>query len=802
MIGMKQFVCVVVLWIVLFVLSGTAAFAQSGDNVGRFGGEFQTAEFENIEPLEYLYETFYTSSRYVFPRLGYNGRSLPYNWNEVEYFGVKLNSLRSGYAPFWAVASKRNIYTQSTTKTEIGESTDMVPDLSSYQYRKGYASSRVSSQWDSYTLGAGYIFGDADTEGWTTAVDVAKKWGRSLSVDGIFSDSYNFSLCSEIELGKDGSAGRLSVAAVLNPTERSRSRATTAEAYSLAGDKEYNPLWGMQQGKERSSAVNQNFEPTIVVNHSIAPLENLEIQSAVAVRFGRNSYSSLSWQGVSNPMPDYYAYLPSYQESEAAAELVRESWAEDVNARQLNFEDMYSLNNKSERANYILEERVRKPLFVSAVSRVEYKDFSLAVNFAFESEHCFKELNSLLGGGYWLDIDSFLERDTDTKDMTQNNMQNPDRHIGEGDKFGYNYRMNSFRGGLDAGYRKQLGSVVLYSNAVLNLSSSQRIGYWEKENFMGGESLGASEVYGGVSGGLFGGVEWLCRGDLVLSGEFGVESFAPRADDVFFSAEYRNSFRESVSNSLRYFGDVSVRYSADNLRIYSGLYYYGEYGGVESLNLYDDVLDSYVHYFLSDISSSRFGVEFGGEVRLFSDLWLGLAFAASKNIYTNNPTGSAIRESDGATLVESEEVYYMGRHIGGSSESVGSLSLSYNPYGWKVGVSASYSGGVYEELSPLRYTSRIIEKVNSEDYSSMINQEHFRGGLLLNLDGGYSLRLDKYRSLWLYANIQGVLSDSGVVVEAYQSRRFYNKGIKVSAMPSLIAYAVPLTFSAGAKFTF
>lgn len=51
-------------------------------------------------------------------------------------------------------------------------------------------------------------------------------------------------------------------------------------------------------------------------------------------------------------------------------------------------------------------------------------------------------MKDLLGGQQYTDVDKFSVRDYGfNSSVIQNDLDNPDRRIGEGDKFGYNYNI-------------------------------------------------------------------------------------------------------------------------------------------------------------------------------------------------------------------------------------------------------------------------------------------------------------------------------------------------------------------------
>src|SRR5690606_19100438 len=65
--------------------------------------------------------------------------------------------------------------------------------------------------------------------------------------------------------------------------------------------------------------------------------------------FGRNGYTGLNWYDAADPRPDYYRYLPSFQQNlnpELAAQMTN-AWENDENTRQLNWDNFYFANGKN-----------------------------------------------------------------------------------------------------------------------------------------------------------------------------------------------------------------------------------------------------------------------------------------------------------------------------------------------------------------------------------------------------------------------------------------------------------------------
>ncbi len=738
--------------------------------------------------------------------LYYRSRAVPTEWSREYLGGVALNSLSDNRVPYSAIGA---LYSVATSSFELrGSSGDMslpiVPigggEFSYIEPQSDrhslYGSVATSSRIYTYRLGAGANLESRDGRH-ATLIDVSKRFGRSLLVDGLYADNYNITLSHTITADSKSS---LNFTALINPSERSYPKASTLEAYALADNNLYNPAWGMQGDQQRSSYVRESFQPIFMATHRTDLGNNLSLATTALLRVGRESYSSLMWQGAPNPLPDYYAYMPSYQSSELAADLIAQSWREDVNSRQINFEELYAINSSgSGRANYIIEDRVTEPLFFGASSRLSSSKFSVGLSIRAQSDHSYKEVASLLGGGYWLDIDTFIEQDSDMKDLTQNNMAEPNREVTEGDIFGYNYRMDNMEVEADAAFRHSLGRVTLVTSGSIMGLLSQRVGYYEKENFPTGGSLGASQSVVGLGGALRADAHYRASGRLSLEGSLSITSLAPRSSQLFIDESYRNALTPNMGNSTVVGIDGAVLYSGDDFRGELSLYYYGQSGATETQNHYDDMLYSYVHYPIYDISTRRMGVEASAEVRLWDELWLGSALILQSNTYTNNPTASAYEQSTGRALIEDEVLFLSGLHLGGNPETIASISLGYRRYNWSVMLRATAFGSAYEVPSPLRYSARVLEYVGSEaNYSELRAQNRLNSGVLLDIHGGYRFSLRGGQSIGVYATIGNLANSSDIQRYGYQSDRFYRDGWSLSPQPSKFYYALPLNFSLSA----
>jgi hypothetical protein len=70
-------------------------------------------------------------------------------------------------------------------------------------------------------------------------------------------------------------------------------------------------------------------------------------------------------------------------------------------------------------------------------------DFTAGASYQWQKNNYFNRINDLLGGDYYVDLNQFGERDFPSNpNAAQNDLNNPNRIVREGDKYGHNYDIN------------------------------------------------------------------------------------------------------------------------------------------------------------------------------------------------------------------------------------------------------------------------------------------------------------------------------------------------------------------------
>lgn len=309
---------------------------------------------------------------------------------------------------------------------------------------------------------------------WHLAVTVDGRFGRDALVDGV----YTRQTTAALRVGRRTRGDGYWTAVFVVPfTERGLRSSSVKEAFMLRGSNYYNPAWGRQAGDVRNSRVRREGLPLSIVAYCGRIGGSTLLRASAAVETGIRRQSSLAWYDASTPRPDNYHYLPSYFTGEAF-EAVDAVWrAGDERYTQIDWAELYRRNRMQPdgEALYALEDRVERPLRMQTAIRIESEvdpqlTVACALRVDYDAPRRYKQLRDLLGADRLTDIDRFLLDDATYSNRLQNDLRHPDRTVGEGDRFGYDYRHRPLRGRgrrcgalpfgpVDGGVRRKRGAL-------------------------------------------------------------------------------------------------------------------------------------------------------------------------------------------------------------------------------------------------------------------------------------------------------------------------------------------------------
>lgn len=168
--------------------------------------------------------------------------------------------------------------------------------------------------------GIGYRTTLQPLNGWSMSLTTRVRAGRDIYIEGIKGAGFDIGF----DLSRMFRRGTLSIVGVVPWSEHELRGASTEEAYTLLGNRHYNPLWGYLDGKRRSAREATSLRPEIVVVWSGNAKSDTRYTLSANIYYRRESLSALAWFNAPTPMPDNYRSMPSYYLNDDTYSLVEQ----------------------------------------------------------------------------------------------------------------------------------------------------------------------------------------------------------------------------------------------------------------------------------------------------------------------------------------------------------------------------------------------------------------------------------------------------------------------------------------------
>ncbi len=351
-------------------------FGEGGrfESGGRFenGGGFDPQIDESIfaTPVWDKPDPFRDFSKYRFGAVRYRERGLDSRRFGVTLGGIDLTDNLSSY-PDWNIITLARRAGLAAAQTPAMVATGRPAKVGRSENYSLHPSGDdlyiILRTGDRYAQGGGELrHSHASPSGWSWTVAAAAQAGDDSHFKGVYTDEAG----GVVSLSKRWTRGAsLTLLGIGGETDRGSRTAATLEAFDLAGDIHYNPVWGQQGGREMQGGRVRNSRTTrarffFAAAELQLPLgEERMLSLTVAMRSNRGGRTRLAWYDASSPMPDYYRSMPSFLPDWEAAEMVADAWrAGDRTVTQLDWRKFYYNNTLAPdgRATYIVEEQVEQ----------------------------------------------------------------------------------------------------------------------------------------------------------------------------------------------------------------------------------------------------------------------------------------------------------------------------------------------------------------------------------------------------------------------------------------------------------
>lgn len=745
---------------------------------------------------------FYNAASYNFSIMRFRARGYDSFLNTTYINGIPFNDLARGRFSYSTLGGMTSSAFRNRTNTiglgasyygfgGIGGSTNF--NTLTESYSPGFRGS-VAYTNSNYMLRAMAMYSTGiNKDGWGLTVAGIGRYANEGVVPGTFYSSGGIFFSVEKRFNP---ANSLTLTAWGVPTQRATNAATYLEAYDLAGDNLYNPSWGWQDGKKRSSKIVNSFDPTFMLNWLWKPKNGTSLNTGAAFRWVNYSSSALNWYNARDPRPDYYRYLPSYwEDNQQAYDLYTDLWHQE-SFRQIDWDAMYQvnyLNNLQNQQNpgatpkgstYILENRhsnqfnaIFNSVFNHRLNRSMTLQAGASLNLT--KAHYYKTIRDLLGGDFWLDIDQYSERDyPDDANMLQNNLNDPNRKVGKGDIFGYNYYINAIQANI---WLQNMITLPHWDiNYGLDLSYTQ---FYREGKMRNGRaplnSYGKGKTHRFDNGAVKFGATYKINGRnaITLHGEYATK--APLFEYAYISPRIKDTAIDGLESMRIASADLTYSWNYRRFRGAITGFYTDMFNLTERSSYYDDQYSTFMNYVMKGVRQNYKGIELGMSFKITPSITATAAGTVSSYRYKNNPTGVRSYEN-GMAPDTATTVYLKNHHIGGTPQTAFNIGIDWAaPKMWFFNINASWMGDSYVNLSPVRHEvipnlwNKYPEQAELEAANREISaDDKLNDAFVLNASIGKLIYINRKMSLNINVNVDNILNKKNIMTYGYQQGRF------------------------------
>ncbi len=782
---------------------------------------------------------YYNTASYNFGPMYFRYRGYDSMYQSVYINGIRFNDLVRGRFNFSTLLGM-------TSRAFRNKTTSVGLDAATYGFGDIGGSVNYNTTTDLYAPGfngsvaftnSNYMFRGMATyatglnkHGWALTLSAIGRYAKEGVMPGTFYNSGGLFLSVEKLINANNT---LTLTAFGGPTQRATGRPTYQEAYDLAGTNLYNPDWGWQEGKKRSARITETFDPTVILNW-IFKKENTTVNTAAAFRSVYYNRTALNYYKALDPNPTYYRYLPSYYKTEDGEDseqydLYYDLWKNDEAFRQIKWDDLYQINYLNNVQNqglaadspdrkgssYIMENRINHQLNAMFNSYINTRINSVlslqgGISFNYTRSSNYKTIRDLMGGEFWLDIDPFSDRDIAiAPGNLQNDLDNPNRRVVKGDRFGYDYDIHAVR--AEAWLQNVINLPKWDINYGLQMSYTQ---YQRDGKMRNGRapnnSLGKSVLLRFDNAALKVGAMYKLdgRNQFTLHAQYGTQ--APLFDNVFIAPRIKNTVVDNVESERIFSGDISYNWNYRRFRGSVTGFYTDVANAIERNGFYDERYTTYTNVVLSDVRRVYKGVELGMAYKITPSITATFAGMYSRFQYKNNPKGTRTFEN-GLYPDTTQTVYLKNYYLGSTPQYCANIGIDYAaPKNWFFNVNATWQGDAYVNLAPAYHEAlpdlweqfgdseeQLQEKINE-----LSAQDKLKNAFTLNASIGKLIYINRKVSMNINLNVNNILNNRDVVTFAYQQGRLDTKNYDRNAFPNRYSYAqgIRMYLNVGVRF--
>jgi hypothetical protein len=782
-------------------------------------------------------DPFFSAASFNFSAARFRIRAYDNDLNTTFMNGIPMDNLDNGFTPFGLWGGLNDVMRNRDVSIGLRYNTFAFGDIASSanidsraskqrkQTQFGYAiSNRNYTHRFTFSHSSGM-----SKKGWAYSVAGSFRGASEGYVPGTFYNGYSYFIGVDKRFNQ---RHMLSLIAFNALTENGRQGASVAEMQELSGDRFYNPNWGYQNGKKRNASVGKTNQPFIILTHDFRLSGNTSLVTAAGYSFGDRSTTALDWYNSADPRPDYYRYLPSYYTDPAIHQQMQQLLSSNEGLRQINWDRLYDVNRNNfasiqnangiqgntisgRRSLYIVEDRIinTKRFNFNTVlnSRIgNHVDFTAGASYQSQKNHYYKKVDDLLGGDFYVNVNQFAERDFPTDpNASQNDINNPNRILKVGDKFGYDYDIQINRAAAWAQGVFKFNKVDFF--AAVEVSNTQ---FWRVGNVRSGlfpnTSFGKSTVNNFTNYAVKGGVTYKINGRnyFYLNGAYLTR--APFFENAYLSPRTRDVLQGNLVSETVQTIEGGYVLNAPNIKFRISGYTTRFDNQVNVLTFYHDEFRNFVNYGLSNIDKIHFGGELGFEVKVLPG-WTVNGAASVGRAYYDSRQNAQITQDNSSTDLGKTLIYSQNFRVSGTPQEAYSLGVQYrSPNYWFAGLTGNYFDQMWLDFNPISRTYEALQDLDhtSKEYFDILNQQRLPGQTTLDFFAGYSwklprsLGLKKATFLVFNVGVNNLLDNQDMITGGFEQLRYDYVTNNVGKFPPKYFYAYGLNYFASATLRF
>ncbi len=727
-------------------------------------------------------DVFLQNAAFNFGQARFRVRGLDNEYGATMINGVSMNKLYDG-RPQWGNWGGLNDATRNQEFTN-----GMSP--SDYAFGGILGTQNISTRASVFRPGSRVTFSSTNTNytfrtmathasgmsesGWAYVVSGGRRWANEGYFEGTDYSANSLFLSVEKKFNDKHS---LNFTGIYAQNSRGKNSPNTDEVNRLKGI-EYNSYWGWQDGKKRNSRDKDVEEPFFMLSHYWKMNEKTLLQTNVMYQFGSIGNSRLDFNGVSNPDPTYYRNLPSYHTTLHSEVDGRDAWtpnyAEAMATRdkflansQLDWNLMYEANRNGESKYTLYEDRTDDQFFTAnTILNTQVADnivLNAGANFRKLKSENFRNLLDLLGGNFFVDIDPFFY-----DDRRQPDLNNPNRVVGVGDKYRYNYNLEAQNIDAFTQFKFTYDKVDFYLTQSFARNEYQRDGLY-RSGIYPNNSFGKSSKVVFDNFGFKGGATYKITGRHLIDVNAIYMTKAPNLRNIFPNARLSNQVTNNLTSETISGGDISYIIRTPKLKArltgyYSkiqdatevGFFFAEGIGVVDDLGQLNNTSgDAFVAEIVTGLDKKNMGLEFGAEYQLTSTIKLTTVAAYGQFTYDNNPN-VALNVDNVARTIDFGTASMKDYRQPGMPQQAYSIGIEYrDPKFWWIGANINHMAANYLDISAVMRTDNFFanDQITIDDQPATnidqdlarryLKQERFKDVSLVNLIGGKSWRVSK-----------------------------------------------------------